>query len=81
MRSHIMNFAKGAAYVVLWLACAVTLVRGVVGPLWGSASDYGLAGAVLALVGGILGLAWLAGVMLADLNKGDAPKTEKTDHE
>lgn len=79
MSLDILNFAKGIAYAIVWLAAAATLVRGVIGPLVGSASDYGLAGAVLAGAGGIVALAWLASIMLADITKGAKPQKKETE--
>lgn len=67
--SQFIGAAKGAAYALLWIAAAMTLFRGVVGPLWGSASDYGLFGAVAAAAFGVLGLAWVALVMFRDVAK------------
>lgn len=77
--SLIILIAKGLAYAIVWIAAAATLLRGVVGPLWGSASDYGLAGAVLALAGGILALAWLAAAMLADLSRTPVSTRKESD--
>lgn len=67
--------AKAVAYLILFVAAVVVLLRLVVGPLWGSASDLGMIAAVLAAAGGVLGLAWLARLMVRDVAKGLAPKT------
>lgn len=60
---------KVFAYTVLEITAVAVLVRGVVGPLWGSASDFGLIGAVLAGVVGVLGLLWLASLFVKDVLK------------
>lgn len=67
--AHVMGGVKAIGYGIIWLALFVTLVRGVVGPLWGSASDYGLVGALLCGVGGLLALARLALAMKNDVLK------------
>lgn len=72
-----IGVAKSAAYAVLWLAATVTLFRGVVGPLWGSRSDFGLVGAVGAGALGLIGLAWLAGVLFRDAAKSFSPEQPK----
>ena len=65
--------AKGVAYVILFVAAVITLLRIVIGPLWGSASDLGMIAAVLAGAGGVIALAWLARVMMRDVAKGLGP--------
>lgn len=60
----LIGIAKVVAYGILWIAAAVTLFRGVVGPLWGSQSDYGLVGAVVTGALGLILLAWFAGVLI-----------------
>lgn len=65
--------AKAVAYVILFVAAVITLLRIVIGPLWGSASDLGMIAAVLAGAGGVLALAWLARVMMRDVTKGLGP--------
>lgn len=67
MERQFIGAAKLAAYVVIFAAALVTLLRGVVGPLWGSASDYGLFGAVASLAVGIIALAYLALAMFRDV--------------
>jgi len=62
--------AKAVAYIILLFAAVVALLRVVIGPLWGSASDLGMIAAVLAAAGGFLGLAWLARLMFRDVAKG-----------
>lgn len=59
-----LGIAKAIAFLIFWITAAAVLVRGVVGPLWGSGSDFGLLGAVAAGALGIIGLAWL-GLRLA----------------
>lgn len=56
---EVIGGAKAAAYLILWIAAAVVLLRIVVGQLWGSGSDLGMVAAVAALAVGIVGLAWL----------------------
>lgn len=65
--------AKAVAYVILFIAGVITLLRVVIGPLWGSASDLGMIAAVLVGAGGVLALAWLARVMMRDVARGLAP--------
>ena len=65
--------AKAVAYIILFVAAVITLLRIVIGPLWGSASDLGMFAAVLAGAGGVLALAWLARVMMRDVAKGLGP--------
>lgn len=65
--------AKAVAYIILFVAAVITLLRIVIGPLWGSASDLGMIAAVLAGAGGVLALAWLARVMMRDVAKGLGP--------
>lgn len=62
-------YAKATAYLVGWAFLAVVLMRVVVGPLWGSGTDIGLVAAPAAFAAGVLGLAWLAKVLLRDLQK------------
>ncbi|MBO9710199.1 MAG: hypothetical protein J7521_18510 [Caulobacter sp.] len=64
-----MIYAKAAAYLVAWVALAIVLMRVVVGPLWGSASDIGLIAAPAAFAVGVIGLGKLASMMLKDLAK------------
>jgi hypothetical protein len=76
------SVAKAIAYVILFFAAVVALLRIVIGPLWGSASDLGMIGAVLAAAAGVLGLAWLARLMFRDVAKGLAPNNrEISSHE
>lgn len=72
-----MGGAKAVAYSILFVAACVTLVRGVVGPLWGAANDFGVFGAVAAGALGILGLAWLASVLVRDVAKHFQPDSTK----
>jgi len=65
--------AKAVAYIILFVAAVITLLRIVIGPLWGSASDLGMIAAVLAGAGGVLVLAWLARLMFRDVAKGLTP--------
>ena len=67
------SVAKAIAYLILFAAAGVVLLRIVIGPLWGSASDLGMIGAVLAAAAGVLGLAWLGRLMVRDVAKGLAP--------
>lgn len=69
MERQFIGVAKGIAYAIVWLAALVVLIRGVVGPLWGSASDLGLVGAVLAGVGGVFVLVIIAPRLIKDVAK------------
>jgi len=62
-------YAKATAYLVGWVFLAIVLMRVVVGPLWGSGTDIGLVAAPAAFAVGVLGLAWLARLLLRDLSK------------
>lgn len=64
-----MIYAKATAYLVGWVFLAIVLMRVVVGPLWGSGTDIGLVAAPAAFAAGVLGLAWLARLLLRDLSK------------
>jgi hypothetical protein len=64
-----MIYAKAAAYLVAWVSLAIVLLRVVVGPLWGSATDIGLIAAPIAFALGVFGLGRLASIMLKDINK------------
>jgi hypothetical protein len=64
-----MIYAKAAAYLVAWVSLAIVLLRVVVGPLWGSATDIGLIAAPIAFALGVFGLGKLASIMLKDINK------------
>ncbi|KRA65021.1 hypothetical protein ASD79_18990 [Caulobacter sp. Root655] len=64
-----MIYAKATAYLVGWLSLVVVLLRVVVGPLWGSATDIGLIAAPIAFALGIVGLGKLASVLLKDIAK------------
>jgi hypothetical protein len=71
--SQYFSAAKAVAYIILFVAAVITLLRVVIGPLWGSASDLGMIAAVLAGAGGVIALAWLARVMMRDVAKGLGP--------
>ena len=64
-----MIYAKAAAYLIAWTSLAIILLRVVVGPLWGSATDIGLIAAPIAFALGVVGLGKLASIMLRDINK------------
>ena len=64
-----MIYARAAAYLVGWVSLAVILIRVIVGPLWGSATDIGLIAAPIAFALGIVGLGKLASIMLKDIAK------------
>jgi hypothetical protein len=68
-----MIYAKATAYLVGWVALAIVLIRVVVGPLWGSATDVGLIAAPIAFAAGVIGLGKLASIMLKDLRKTREP--------
>ena len=64
-----MIYARAAAYLVAWVSLVIVLIRVVVGPLWGSATDIGLVAAPIAFAAGIVGLGWLASIMFKDIAK------------
>lgn len=66
---HLILAAKAAAYLIGFVAAGVFLIRNVVGPLFGSASDLGLLGAVGALAFGLIGLAWAGRAAVRDLRR------------
>lgn len=59
--------AKVFGYVLTVMVALVVLIRGVVSPLWGSQSDLGLLGAILAFGVGILVILWVCYKFLQDL--------------
>jgi hypothetical protein len=65
----VMIYAKATAYLVAWVSLAIVLIRVIVGPLWGSATDIGLIAAPIAFALGVVGLGLLASIMLKDINK------------
>lgn len=67
------SIAKAVAYLILFAAAGVVLLRVVIGPLWGSASDLGMIGSVLAAAAGVLGMAWLGRLMFRDVARGLSP--------
>jgi hypothetical protein len=70
-----MIYAKATAYLIGWLALAVILIRVIVGPLWGSATDIGLIAAPIAFALGVVALGKLASILLKNLAK-DRDKTQ-----
>ena len=64
-----MIYAKATAYLVAWISLAIVLLRVVVGPLWGSATDAGLIAAPFAFAVGVVALGKLASIMIRDINK------------
>ncbi|WP_184717727.1 hypothetical protein [Caulobacter sp.] len=62
-----MIYAKATAYLAGWVCLVVVLLRVVVGPLWGSGTDFGLVAAPVAFVVGVLALGKLAAILLRDL--------------
>jgi hypothetical protein len=67
-------YAKATAYLIGWLSLAVILLRVIVGPLWGSATNIGLVAAPLAFAVGVVALGKLAALMLKDLSKTSSTK-------
>lgn len=63
-----MIYAKATAYLVAWVSLAIVLLRVIVGPLWGSATDIGLIAAPVAFALGVVGLGKLASIMIRDIN-------------
>jgi hypothetical protein len=64
-----MIYAKATAYLVAWISLAIILLRVIVGPLWGSATDIGLIAAPIAFAAGVVALGKLASIMIRDINK------------
>lgn len=64
-----MIYAKATAYLIGWLALAVILIRVIVGPLWGSATDIGLIAAPIAFALGVVALGKLASILLKSIAK------------
>jgi hypothetical protein len=64
-----MIYAKATAYLVIWVSLAIVLVRVVVGPLWGSATNIGLVAAPIAFALGVVALGKLASIMLKAIAK------------
>ncbi|HWW26465.1 MAG TPA: hypothetical protein VNZ85_11275 [Caulobacter sp.] len=64
-----MIYAKATAYLVAWVSLAIVLIRVVVGPLWGSATDIGLVAAPIAFAVGVAGLGKLASILIRDIAK------------
>ena len=64
-----MIYAKATAYLIGWLSLVVVLLRVIVGPLWGSATDIGLIAAPIAFALGVVGLGKLASILLKDIAK------------
>ncbi len=62
-------YAKATAYLAGWVCLVVVLLRMVVGPLWGSGTDFGLVAAPIAFVAGVLVLGKLAAILLRDLSR------------
>ena len=73
-----MIYAKATAYLVAWVSLAIVLLRVVVGPLWGSATDIGLIVAPIAFALGVVGLGKLASIMIRDINKTRQSTNEDT---
>ena len=64
-----MIYAKATVYLVAWVSLAIVLIRVVVGPLWGSATDIGLVAAPIAFAVGVVGLGKLASILIRDIAK------------
>jgi hypothetical protein len=63
-----MIYAKATAYLVAWMSLAIVLLRVIVGPLWGSATDIGLIAAPIAFALGVVALGKLASIMIRDIS-------------
>ena len=74
-----MIYAKATAFLVVWVSLAVVLVRVVVGPLWGSATDIGLVAAPIAFALGVVALGKLASIMLKTIAHDRASAHSSTD--
>lgn len=70
-----MIYAKAAAYLIGWLSLAVVLLRVIVGPLWGSATDIGLVAAPIAFAVGVAGLGKLASILIRDIARSQNSNT------
>ena len=64
-----MIYAKATAYLAAWISLAIVLLRVIVGPLWGSATDIGLIAAPIAFALGVVALGKLASIMIRDIDK------------
>ena len=69
LERNILAVARAIAYAIVWVAVAVAIFRIGVAGLWGSGSDVGLIAAVVLAAAAVMGLAWLAVLMLRDLSK------------
>ena len=69
LERNILAVALAIAYAIVWVAVAVAVFRIGVAGLWGSGSDLGLVAAVALAAGAVIGLGWLAVLMLRDLAK------------
>ncbi|MDR7114543.1 hypothetical protein [Caulobacter sp. BE254] len=74
-----MIYAKATAFLVVWVSLAIVLVRVVVGPLWGSATDIGLVAAPIAFALGVVALGKLASIMLKAIAQDRAHADTSTD--
>lgn len=61
--------SKMMIYVTVLIVALVILLRGVVGTLWGSHSDFGVLAAPFAGAFGLVGILWLANKMYKDLSQ------------
>jgi hypothetical protein len=69
LERNILAVARTVAYAIVWVAVAVAAFRLGVAGLWGSGSDLGLVAAVALAAVAVIGLGWLAVLMLRDLAK------------
>ena len=69
LERNILAVARAIAYAIVWVAVAVAIFRIGVAGLWGSGSDLGLVAAVALCAAAVIGLAWLAVLMLRDLSR------------
>lgn len=76
LERNILAVARAIAYAIVWVAVAVVAFRLGVAGLWGSGSDLGLVAAVVLAAASVIGLGWLAVLMLRDLNKRFQPGDE-----
>lgn len=77
LERNILAVARAIAYAIVWVAVAVAAFRIGVAGLWGSGSDLGLVAAVILAAATVIGLGWLAVLMLRDLNKRFQPGDEE----
>jgi hypothetical protein len=64
-----IGVAWAIAYAIVWFALLILLFRYGVAALWGSGNDLGLVAAPVLAAAGVVGLSYLAVIMVRDLRK------------